>query len=384
MFLTSLIGFSVTMSSCQSFINSPASSSGGLTAANLDVTSIGSTSSTAVTFSAPSGTGYSSVTVDLSANFTAANICTGATIFGKAGTSPCLSSIYQVAESGAFRNANSTQISQNAEVVTYADQTLPVNYRDIPDSTQDIGTLSAAAMPAATHAAMVNCGEPITMAADNITGENNPSIITQRIAHCADAARNGANATWYGSSANGGESNWKLVSRIGANQEVWQDQRTLLLWTSPLGITGWCTATGNAQATDPACSSTTYQTYYPVAESYCAETGTIPGIASEAVAGTLGNAWSGTYSAGKGGMGANSATAKVKWRAPTMSDIYQAQVDGIRYVFNAYVNVGQYIWSATSAGVNGANAYDLAGADAQVGTVPKTAAFTLQAVCVGR
>jgi hypothetical protein len=322
------------------------------------------------------------VTIDLSANFTAANICTGVTIFGKAGTSPCLSSTYQVAESGAFRNANSTQISQNAEVITYADATLPVNYRDIPDSSQDLLNVTAAIITPATHAAFVNCGEPITMAADNISGENNPSVIAQRIAHCADPARNGANATWYGSTANSSEGNWKLVTRLGANQEVWQDQRTLLLWSSPLGTTGWCMATGNAQATDATCSNVMYQPYYPIGESYCAETGTIPAIAGEAVAATIGNAWSGTYSNLKGGMGANGATAKVMWRAPTLNDFYQAQVDGIRYIFNAYATGGIFAWTATTA--TAATAMYFAGANSDTVATNKTATGVIQAVCVGR
>lgn len=106
------------------------------------------------------------------------------------------------------------------------------NYRDIPDFSKDddgfIGT-SCKYAPRPTN----DCG----------TTQN---TITGRIADCA--ITNPTTAIWNGATqCNGGEGLWKLVTRNGANKEVWQDQRTGLLWSSIVGSSNWCQASGNTQ-----------------------------------------------------------------------------------------------------------------------------------------
>jgi hypothetical protein len=248
---------------------------------------------------------------------------------------------------------------------------LPANYREVPHIlTDDDGYYNADAgcaancttvvsVTAAQHAAFVDCGTTQT------------SIAT-RIADCT--SKNGTAASWMGSvSSTGGQGNWYLVTRSGANNEVWQDNNTALIWSSAVSTTAaggdnWCRASGNAEAGDPSnyCNSVTYQLQYPIAESDCAEpAGAVPtpgwcsnGTAYINAAGCTGagGTWTanpdnwvaGTYSPQKGGMGANSATLKVRWRLPTLHDYELAEVDGIRSVMpdmGAFAT--NYEWSSS-------------------------------------
>lgn len=49
-------------------------------------------------------------------------------------------------------------------------------------------------------------------------------------------------------SSSAGQGSWKLVTRNGANKEVWQDQRTGQLWSSRVtSAMNWCQVSGNVQ-----------------------------------------------------------------------------------------------------------------------------------------
>ena len=81
------------------------------------------------------------------------------------------------------------------------------------------------------------------------------STIAARIADCATVF--GANATWDGSvDGNAGQGVWKLVTRTGPvtssmGQEVWQDERTGVLWSSLVSkAINWCMASGNNDITN--------------------------------------------------------------------------------------------------------------------------------------
>ena len=186
-----------------------------------------------------------------------------------------------------------------------------------------------------------------------------------------------------------------MVTHDGLNKEVWQDQRTGLVWSSQVSTSAnWCTAAGNAQSNDPwgycdnatvsgGNNGTVYQPHYPSAESYCAETGTIPAQTAEATGGVVTNGWSGTYVAAKGGMGANSATIKVQWRLPTIHDYEQAEVDGVRLIMpdmNAFSN--GYEWSASLDSNHRQNAWMFHGYDGLVSNFNRLATYAVR--CVGR
>jgi len=187
----------------------------------------------------------------VSSAISASDICSTQKILGATGTVDCNGTFLQ---SNACRNAGmivvpqflvqlttSSQLTQNAEAVTYAGSSetpaLPVtggfNYRDIPDVNKDDDGYDGFTMKYAPRP-VVTCGT---------TGN-----ISVRIADCV--SKNAATATWDGSVyGSGGQSVWNLVTRSALNKEVWKDARTGLIWSSLVNSsTGWCQASGNTQA----------------------------------------------------------------------------------------------------------------------------------------
>lgn len=180
---------------------------------------------------------------------TASNIKSGTTIFGITGnyaesfnTNMASSALRDpgtapVANHGDIQSTSS-QISLASEVITYAGTDLPSggadNYRDIPvQEVDDDGYIGTSCKYAPRPA--IDCG-------------TTQSTIAARIADCA--TQNPSTASWDGATqCNRGQGLWKLVTRIGSNKEVWQDQRTGLIWSSAVNATGinWCQATGNTQ-----------------------------------------------------------------------------------------------------------------------------------------
>lgn len=182
-------------------------------------------------------------------DLSAANIANGINIFGTTGSFTGTFKLNMA--STAHRNAGvlvlpnwtditttSNQITLQNESVTYAGSDMPTTggfgYRDIPDMRSDDdgfwgGSCKYAPRPTS------NCGTSQT-------------TIALRIADCATA--NPSSHTWNGATqCNGGQGTWRLVTRSASNKEVWQDQRTGLLWSSVVGTgLNWCQATGNTQA----------------------------------------------------------------------------------------------------------------------------------------
>ena len=282
--------------------------------------------------------------------------------------------------SNIFRSVGSTQLTQLSEVTTYAGAgayaVLAGNFHEVPNVLMDdegyynsdsgcgASCTPIVSITSAQHAAFANCGMTQTS-------------LVLRIADCA--TQNGTSASWKGSaSGSGGQASWYLVTRLAANAEVWLDGNTGLIWSSRLTMKdNWCRASGNAQANDPSgyCNSATYQPQYPTPESDCAEpAGSVPtpgwcsnGTAYLNAAGctTAGGTWTanadnwaaGNYGAQKGGMGANSAVLKIRWRLPTIHDFELAEVDGIRFVMpdmGAFST--SFEWTSGSVSYNRANA----------------------------
>jgi hypothetical protein len=355
------------------------------------------------------GAGYYNGTVSNAP--TASQIMTGNTILGVVGTST--GSFDANTNSNAFRDVASTPITLQSEVTTYAGSggspNLPTTggyaYRDVPSILKDddgyynsdagcvTNCTPVVSVTAAQHAAFVDCGTTQTS-------------ITARIADCT--TQNGAAATWSGATdSNGGQGSWKMVTHQGANKEVWQDQRTLLVWSSLVAPTAindnWCRAAGSAEAGDPSnyCNSATYQPEYPTAESECAEpvgANPVPGWCSNGTAYSssagctgAGGTWTantdnfgtGTYSAAKGGMGASSTVLKVRWRLPTIHDYEQAEIDGVRSVMPdmGAFSTG-YEWSASLVSYGRYNAWIFDGSGGGVGYGSRAVRGGVR--CVGR
>jgi hypothetical protein len=355
------------------------------------------------------------------------------------GTASCSSSSM---DSNIFRNAGSSpQLTQSQEVTTYAGSgsspTLPSNYREASDINQDDeGFCNADAVSAgqctiagqayvttqvtsitwAQHeTGFSNCGEPVSMAS---TPSLSSAKIADRITHCSNV--NGTSATWNGSSnGNSGEGVWKLVTRNTPQGtcngtvnhcrpvEVWQDQRTGVLWSSLVAgssatTTGggassdnWCRADGNDQWTSSP-SGTPWPTSDPVGTcydnvhqsqaaptSYCLEKATYGPTLSPAL-GTE-NWTTGVYDLAKGGMGAVATTSSpaVRWRLPTIHDYEIAEADGIRHVMPDMGAMSPgYEWSASVYSVSRASAWMFYGSLGLVDTIAR--ANTEAVRCSGR
>lgn len=191
-------------------------------------------------------------------------------------------------------------------------------------------------------------------------------ILSARIDDCDDEF--GADATWDGNAkGSSGESVWKLVSRTGditsapqRGREVWQDQRTKLLWSSRVDTNGmnWCKAggrnsiTGNPAAeADPNnyCNSNPAQNTSGLAISACFEDGGTNFTTTDNLASEIDNL-------GKAGLGLSSTPA-VHWRLPNRNDYFQAEVDGIRFVLPDTLTLGNLEWTSTLASAATGQAY---------------------------
>jgi hypothetical protein len=320
----------------------------------------------------------------------AAQICSGTSVLGTTGTASC-GGVGVTLNSNVHRDQATTAITQTAETTTYAGAALPAGYRDIPDiTTDDSGYVSAGVTsPQVTlvnRASFVNCGTTQT-------------TIAARLSDCA--IQNGANATWEGAvQGNAGQGVWKLVTRAAASKEVWQDQRTGLLWSSVVTTAdNWCRAAGNGQTTgngyaanDPngTCNSMTYQPNYVnnstafSVQSVCVESGPVTLVPSATISETWGA--TPTYSQAKGGMGltATASSPSVRWRLPTKYDYQQADNNGIRFVMPEMAKTGSgYEWSASVVASDRSSAWMFHGAE---GVVSDNSRYygSGTARCVGR
>jgi hypothetical protein len=318
----------------------------------------------------------------------ASNIKSGVSIFNVIGSY----AVGVTLMSNVHRDSATTQLTQDEEKNNYIGSNLPAGYREIPDIDKDDEGYVGGNVTFVNRTAFVDCG----------TTQN---TIAARIANCASL--NGLNATWNGSvKGNAGQGSWKLVTRAGANNEVWQDQQTNLVWSSKYSIIdNWCRATGNAQASDPAgyCSSLQHQHQYPTAQSLCSENGTVavPGWCTNPVYGnsvtcegdfetwTVNNEnfSTGVYSVKKGGMGkiSSASSPSVSWRLPTISDYKYADVNGIRFVLpDMAATGGGAEWSATINSNTRTKAWTFSGTNGRVADELRSDEYVTSIRCVGR
>jgi hypothetical protein len=352
----------------------------------VTLATVGSSGSTTLITSEPTGIGYSKVTIDLGSNFLAANICSSATIFGIMGTATCavpgtstVVPINSYLYSTANRTVGTTPINVLDETSTYRGVALPTTggytYREVPDLFKDDDGYSSAdaacvlctpnlPITSAQHAALSVCGTTKTTVAD-------------RIAHC-DSLNNPV-STWIGATqAGGGQSTWKLVTKSSLGKEVWQDQRTGLLWSSltAVGI-NWCQAGGNNDSTDVTCTGNTVSTcaesLYPISGT---PTSYYPGD----------NYSTGVYDDAKGGMGLASQPS-IHWRLPNLRDFDQAIVDGIAFIMpdSGALSTGtRRNWAATVASNNRVNAWWADSSNFTTNATARSSVGNYYARCVGR
>lgn len=271
---------------------------------------------------------WTSVVIDMGSDFIKSNICSGKTIFGRLGTAVCNSVFGDLTASNMHRDVATAQMNLTTEKST---SSYPRGYREVPDVTKDDESSQAlrASRPTAT------CGTTQTS-------------VALRISDCSSL--NVAAATWIGSEKGvSGEATWKLVTRTAGAKEVWRDERTGLVWSDVVANSTWCRATGNRQTDaqdgngqgicDPAESGNLGgQDASPT--SYCSE------AAGLSPASGVENWTTGVYDGAKGGMGAVSTgtSPSVRWRAPTLKDALQAEIDGLSFVLP---NAWGAFWTAT-------------------------------------
>lgn len=291
---------------------------GTLSTSSPSSTDINHASQTTRVYTPTAGSLYNGVTIDLSADFTAANICAGKTIFGRLGTAACGAipgSIEHILSSQMHRNRGGARMTVSGEGVL----AIPAHYARIPRPTLDDEGTTGTNVTKSTRPTV-------------ICGKNLPTV-QDRIDDCV--AQNPSTSTWSGeSNGNSGESSWSLVTLLdgtantngttasgGFIYEVWRDNRTGLLWSDPIQTaTNWCRAAGvvsNVGGVD--CTpGGSLQPASPI--SLCAE---VPGLTT-----------SSTHDPVKGGMRAvaTGTTPSVIWRLPTIYDWKQADLDGVRHV----------------------------------------------------
>lgn len=371
--------------------------------AGSDVTVSGGTSATI-----PLGfyTGKSCLVSD--ANLIAANIKLGVAILGVNG------SITTYAPSNMNRSKTQAQITQLSESETSAGSAYTnssTGYRAVPRITVDDDGYSSGNVTKVNRTGWgaTTCGTAQT-------------TLAARIADCASVF--GAEATWDGTvKGNAGHGVWKLVTRSAdlvvdadpafpqyvKGREVWQDQRTKLLWSSKISpATTFCKASGSnnipgnpVAEDDPSnfcdrvppygAGNEQLQNDTGKAISACFEDGDVNFTMTDgSVPATNHRALD---SAGKAGLGLSSSPA-VFWRLPTRGDYDEADNNGLRFVmpdmignpgnFTLYSGIMEWTANVVSSSTNVSDGYTYWGYRGGFDYNPRGVGSRYGARCVGR
>jgi hypothetical protein len=200
--------------------------------------------------------------------------------------------------------------TRGQEVLTYAkeiEQTyagnLPVGIRIIPDLDIDTEGFQNVLSVEGQGRPTVLCGN-----LESFSGTK------ARIADCK--LKNPATYLWNGEE-NGasGEGQWILVSVIGVGKEIWQDLKTGMVWSEERGAVNWCKGSGNTQVT-------------------------IDGVSVDCV--DLGKDESSCTKKTYEGLNDD-----IRWRLPTRNDFLQADLDGLRLIYNSKSMANKSYWTAT-------------------------------------
>lgn len=194
---------------------------------------------------------------------------------------------------------------------------------------------------------------------------NTQTTVAARIADC--------NFSWDGTTlGNAGQGKWHLVTKVNSKQ-VWQDERTGLLWSDNLGNANWCQGAGNTENLNSidctAGAGSNLQPATPV--SMCAED---TGFNSDG------------YDDAKGGMrlAASGTSPSIKWRLPTREDLMLAYVNGGPYAAPFFRDTNGY-WTASVYSLNRAQAWGIsANANGRVLINAATRSASYAVRCVGQ
>ncbi|MCM2279347.1 MAG: DUF1566 domain-containing protein [Oligoflexia bacterium] len=325
----------------------------------------------------------------------AAQIALGSTILGVAGTLDASFAAHTASQQ--HRDTATQQLTQKEEVALGAGmpyENADPGYRAVPRILKDDDGYVGGSVTYVNRASWdAACdGSGATGAGGlpckcGLSGTN-----SERIADCAAHGTIGPEASWDGASkGNAGQGSWKLVTRTGSltddkGREVWQDQRTGLLWSSLLSTSlSWCKATGsNFISGNPAAEDDPSNVCDNAANQV---TGTAP--ANKAVSACFED--DGTYFtqtdaaidlAGKGGLSRTSSPT-VAWRNPTKYDYMIAEVNGIRFVMpDMKPAVLGYEWSSSLNSANRADAWIFYSYNGSLFGYARGNAFAVR--CVGR
>lgn len=209
--------------------------------------------------------------------------------------------------------------------------------------------------------------------------------INDRVGDCA--SKNGAKAFYNGVQyGQDGEGDWKLVTRLSTGEEVWQDQRTKLLWSDKSASDyNWYQAAGYSKLT----ATSQAETYYdsaPNSGTDCNNSACQPAqpisVCAEVNGGELidqsgiqTNYQANPENAFKGNLVASNG---VIWKLPSRYDFSLAEVNGIRKVLP---NMDYGFWSSSSVSYERFNAWYFSGGDGPLGDFNRTYVNSVR--CVG-
>jgi hypothetical protein len=341
-------------------------------------------------------------TPDMGSDFTAANICSGKTIFGTLGSAVCNSVFGDLVGSNAHRNVNASQITLKDEI----DNGLDTGYRAIPDVSKDDDGYWTSAAGCTAAGGSANTCTTVVKATRPTVDCGSSGEIEDRITDCVTA--NPSASTWDGSVKGlGGEGTWKLVTRISSTTypsetqtyEVWRDERTGLVWSDQLGNRSpsvnkgrfnWCLASGNTQGGyGVECQVATAGSYNNAGVSLCYDDGAgsliTPNGMHNATTATNLAAWDSTGltdSERNNIVRAKGALTSLTWRLPTKADWMQAEVNGVRHVLP---NLGtEHFWSASVSSKSRSSAWFFIGYNGFVSSYSVRSDSFISVRCVGR
>jgi hypothetical protein len=368
----------------------------GYTSSSLTINSVNEGTGQ-VTYSAPSGYTYTSVSINFG-DLKASALCRGTTLFGVKGLALCYAACTDPFFLHASRDVGSSKLGVSSTDTSAYHEVARILLDDDGGFTSELqvaqptscsgdvnGTSCVVSpivsIPKSTHDLFQVCG-------------TTQATVDARIADCKNLNSPAVSGglPWKGKvNGTGGQGDWDLVTVSQAPDpinmfyyEVWRDSQTLLLWSSRssavIGAPGWCQAAGNYDSSDP--------------YAYCAVN--LTSYCSESLAPKNGIVVMGLNPILKGNLDMSSTPA-IRWRLPTLADYKIARANGIQFVMGDMGALGymqaklqsqqSYEWTATidSVGTGSSdsrkNAYYFS-SDGKIGSANRNANF-LYARCVG-
>lgn len=200
--------------------------------------------------------------------------------------------------------------TRGQDVLTYTKEieltlagTMPIGQRIVPDIDLDTEGFQNVVTVEAQGRPTVLCGNLETF-----------SGTKARIADCK--TKNPTTYLWNGEE-NGavGEGQWQLVAVIATGREIWKDTKTGMVWSEERAAVNWCRGSGNNQVT------------YDGTSVDCVVLGEDKSSCTKSTYAELND--------------------DIRWRLPTRNDFLQADLDGLRFIYNSNSMANRSYWTAT-------------------------------------